>query len=323
MAETNRTNIWFHLDIWDKTVLLKQMISHAITRESMSLTNWVPNWNWQLVFPDWAVSEMNLFLLQVMMAIIFWVLSARQYVSRIDSFYFVRRFVRLGKKGHGTPYGWVKSDLSEESRVLGKCQREVGLSAYQRFGLSAIGAYTYTNGESPYLSGYHEAERRTPIGSFESDSWYGKDYLSEFFQSTADYNKTFGKHSIGVLAGYSWEQEDYRGLTGYRDNFPTMICHIWMLVHRIISSHQEAATSWAFAVLQKRGRANIILISVICLNQLFVMMVHHAFQKTKIRILSFCSSLDGDCQRKKFIKENEKLGFIDNPEAKSFMGTSG
>ena len=40
------------------------------------------------------------------------------------------------------------------------------------------------------------------------------------FQATIDYNKGFGNHSFGILAGYSWEDQEYRSLNGFRDKFP-------------------------------------------------------------------------------------------------------
>lgn len=41
------------------------------------------------------------------------------------------------------------------------------------------------------------------------------------FQAVADYNKSFGKHNLAALVGYTWEDEGQRTLSGSRNNFPS------------------------------------------------------------------------------------------------------
>lgn len=79
--------------------------------------------------------------------------------------------------------------------------------------LAAIGAYTYTNAEE---KDYRSSEISAPSLLIHKMT----KTIYKTFQATVDYNKTIGNHSFGLLAGYSWEQQDYTDLNGSRDKFP-------------------------------------------------------------------------------------------------------
>ena len=41
------------------------------------------------------------------------------------------------------------------------------------------------------------------------------------FQGLLDYNVDLGRHHIGALLGYTWEDENQRTIGGYRNNYPS------------------------------------------------------------------------------------------------------
>lgn len=55
------------------------------------------------------------------------------------------------------------------------------------------------------------------------------------FQLLANYNVQFKKHDIMALAGYAWEDEGSRNMSGSRKNSLQMTLHIWMLVEQMVN----------------------------------------------------------------------------------------
>lgn len=227
----------------------------------------------------------------------------------------------LGREGHGTPYGWVKSGSFLKNPVFSvNANVRLDYQPIKDLVLSAIGAYTYTNGESRTYRATMKLSDGRLLGPSNLTHSMGKTTYQSF-QSTADYNKTFGKHSIGVLAGYSWEQEDYRGLTGYRDNFPGN--DLPYLNAGAPDNQQSSGGGYGWALQSYFGRAKYNFDQ----RYLFESTVRYdgssRFSKNK-RFGFFPSvALGWRLSEEKFIKENEKLGFIDNLKLKASWGRLG
>lgn len=125
-----------------------------------------------------------------------------------------------GREGHGLPGSWIKSgSFYEKPEFSVNANVRLDYNPIKDLTLSAIGAYTYTNSEErTYRATMKLSDGRT-LGPSSLKHKMGKT-MYKTFQATADYSKTIGKHNFGVLAGYSWEQEDNRNVQGFRDKFP-------------------------------------------------------------------------------------------------------
>lgn len=75
-------------------------------------------------------------------------------------------------------------------------------------GLTWTANYTYSNRQNLY-SAYNSINSQTDLrhGAANRDSQEGH---SQTFETYGNFNKTFGQHSLGLMAGYSWE-ENHRG----------------------------------------------------------------------------------------------------------------
>ena len=125
-----------------------------------------------------------------------------------------------GRELHGTPAGWIKSDSFYENPEFSlNANVRLDYNPIKDLQLSAIGAYTYTNGEERTYRSTMKLSGDRVLGPSELKHKMGKT-IYKTFQATAEYNKTIGGHTFGILAGYSWEQEDYRYVQGSRDKFP-------------------------------------------------------------------------------------------------------
>lgn len=125
-----------------------------------------------------------------------------------------------GRELHGTPAGWIKSDSFYENPEFSlNANVRLDYNPIKDLQLSAIGAYTYTNDEERTYRSTMKLSGDRVLGPSELKHKMGKT-IYKTFQATAEYNKTIGGHTFGILAGYSWEQEDYRYVQGSRDKFP-------------------------------------------------------------------------------------------------------
>lgn len=126
----------------------------------------------------------------------------------------------VGPEMTGTPTTWIKSSSFYENpyfNVNGNVRLDY--SPIEDLQLSAIGGYNKTfNDTKTYRSTLKLSDGRTTSPSTLAEEAQRTTYKT--FQATIDYNKTFNKHNIAVLAGYSWEQEDYTNMLGSRDKFP-------------------------------------------------------------------------------------------------------
>ena len=129
--------------------------------------------------------------------------------------------VGLGPKLQGTPVAWVDCASSyREDYDKFKNNIELSYQPIDGLTLKILGGYNYT------LS--HVRHYRCDM-ILTGDKSTGPSTLSDemkrtvykTFQAVADYNKSFGKHNLAALVGYTWEDEGQRTLSGCRNNFPS------------------------------------------------------------------------------------------------------
>ena len=227
----------------------------------------------------------------------------------------------LGMESHGTPYGWVKAGSFLKNPIFSvNANVRLDYQPIKNLVLSAIGAYTYTNGESRTYRASMKLSDGHVQGPSNLTHSMGKT-IYQSFQSTADYNKILGKHTLGLLAGYSWEQEDYRGLIGYRDNFPGN--DLPYLNAGAPDNQQSSGGGYGWALQSYFGRAKYNYEQ----RYLFESTVRYdgssRFSKNKRFGIFPSVALGWRLSEEKFIKENEKLSFIDNLKLKASWGRLG
>ena len=129
----------------------------------------------------------------------------------------------LGPKLQGTPVAWANECASfyREDYDKFKGNLELSWAPIKGLTLRAIGGYHYT------LS--HVRNYRADM-TLTGGQGTGPSSLSDqmnrtvykTFQATADYTTTIAdKHNLSILAGYTWEDEGQRTLSGSRNNFPS------------------------------------------------------------------------------------------------------
>lgn len=129
--------------------------------------------------------------------------------------------VGLGPKLQGTPVAWVDC-ASSYREDFDKFKNNIELSYQPIDGLTlkVIGGYNYTLSHvRNYRCDLILTGGKSTGPSTLSDEM--KRTVYKTFQAVADYNKSFGKHNLAALVGYTWEDEGQRTLSGNRNNFPS------------------------------------------------------------------------------------------------------
>lgn len=127
----------------------------------------------------------------------------------------------LGPKLMGTPVAWqyCNSEYREDADKL-KTNIELSYKPIDGLTLKAIGGYNYTLSHTrDYRTDMTLTGGKSTGPSQLSDTMYRTAYKT--FQALADYTKSFGKHNVSALVGYTWEDESQRYVGGVRSNFPS------------------------------------------------------------------------------------------------------
>ena len=226
-----------------------------------------------------------------------------------------------GRELHGTPAGWIKSDSFYENPEFSlNANVRLDYNPVKDLILSANGAYTYTNGEERTYRSTMKLSGDRVLGPSELKHKMGKT-IYKTFQATAEYNKTIGEHTFGILAGYSWEQEDYRYVQGSRDKFPGN--DLPYLNAGSPDNQKSEGTGNAWAIQSGFGRLRYNFNE----RYLFESTVRYdgssRFPQSK-KFGFFPSVAAGwRLSEENFFKENESLGFISNLKLKVSWGRLG
>ena len=226
-----------------------------------------------------------------------------------------------GRELHGTPAGWIKSDSFYENPEFSlNANVRLDYNPIKDLQLSAIGAYTYTNDEERTYRSTMKLSGDRVLGPSELKHKMAKT-IYKTFQATAEYNKTIGGHTFGILAGYSWEQEDYRYVQGSRDKFPGN--DLPYLNAGSPDNQKSEGTGNAWAIQSGFGRLRYNFNE----RYLFESTVRYdgssRFPQSK-KFGFFPSVAAGwRLSEENFFKENESLGFISNLKLKVSWGRLG
>lgn len=131
-----------------------------------------------------------------------------------------------GFNGYGSPKAWLASasNISQLDNTF-TSNIKFDYNPIPELTISAMGGYNFSSGENKTyrstLSLWWGKENGSLVEqglSSLSDEMVRQQYKT--FQGTVDYAKTFGKHFVGLMVGYSWEDSDSRNVKGSRDKYP-------------------------------------------------------------------------------------------------------
>lgn len=125
-----------------------------------------------------------------------------------------------GPKVIGTPVAWLKSDsFREKSTHNVNSIVDLVWTPLEELNLKAIGGYNYTGYESRDFRSNLVLKDRV-LGPSELTNTVNKT-IYKTFQFLADYGKNINRHDFNLLAGYTWEDQQYRSVNGLRRDFPS------------------------------------------------------------------------------------------------------
>lgn len=227
----------------------------------------------------------------------------------------------LGREGHGTPGAWIKSgSFYEKPEFSVNANVRLDYNPIKDLILSAIGAYTYTNSEErTYRATMKLSDGRT-LGPSSLKHKMGKT-IYKTFQATADYSKTIGKHNFGILAGYSWEQEDNRNVLGFRDKFPGN--DLPYLNAGSPDNQKSEGTGYGWAIQSYFGRVKYNFSERYLLESTVRYDGSSRFPKDKKFGLFPSVAVGWRFSEESFFKENESLQWISNLKLKASWGRLG
>jgi TonB-linked SusC/RagA family outer membrane protein len=137
------------------------------------------------------------------------------YTTRLTDGYY-----GVGPESGGTPAAWLDSPSFYEDptwKVSGNVLVEY--KPLPDLVLSAIGGYNFSYSETKLYRSTMKLNESVTMGPSSLDQTSGRTQY-QTLQATAAYDKNIKKHNISILAGYSFEKQGYRNMTGYRDKFP-------------------------------------------------------------------------------------------------------
>jgi TonB-linked SusC/RagA family outer membrane protein len=126
----------------------------------------------------------------------------------------------IGPESAGTSIAWIESpSFYEEPAWQAGFNARLEYTPIKDLTISAIGGYNFVHNETKL---YRSTMRLTELNTMGPSTLEQNEIrrIYQTFQATADYNKQIGKHSVGILGGYSFEKEEQRELLGSRDKFP-------------------------------------------------------------------------------------------------------
>lgn len=230
-----------------------------------------------------------------------------------------------GVKNFGTAKAWLGSESFQEKPTL-RVNSNVSLdyTPIEGLKLSAIGAYNFTNAQDKI---FHAT---LPVTIDGKTNVLGPSFLKEkntnttykSFQATADYSRTFNQvHNIGLLAGYSWEEESARDMEARRDNFPSNEFPYLTVGSPDNQTNAGGGYDWVIQSFFGRAQYNY---AERYLGEVTMRYDGSSRFPANSRYAFFPSAALGwRVSEESFFKDNDKLSFINNLKLKASAGILG
>lgn len=221
----------------------------------------------------------------------------------------------------GTPIAHVNSgSFYKAPKFAVNANARLDYNPIKDLTISVIGAYQYTNKEEKTYRSALKLDGDRIIGPSSLSHVMDKT-IYKTFQTTIDYNKEINKHNIGILAGYSWEQEDYANVNGFRDKFPSN--DLPYLNSGSPDNQKASGDAWGWALLSYFGRLKYNFNERYLLESTVRYDGSSRFPKNN-RFGLFPSVAAGwRISEENFMKENEQLSWISSLKLKASWGKLG
>lgn len=130
-----------------------------------------------------------------------------------------------GPEQHGTPVSWIMSpSFWKNPQFSVAANIRLDYNPIKDLTIAAVGAYEYSNNETRAFKSTHKLTGGRELGPSWLNNIMSKT-IYKSFQATANYQKSVSDHNFTVLAGYSWEEQNFNELSASRDNFPGNSLH--------------------------------------------------------------------------------------------------
>lgn len=229
-----------------------------------------------------------------------------------------------GVKNFGTPKAWLGSASFSHKPVMRlNTAVNVDYTPIDGLKLSAIGAYNFINSQSKIY------KATLPVNIDGTIQTLGPSKLTETntnteyksFQATANYTKSFGKHNMDVLFGYSWEEQSARNLQADRQNFPNNNYPYLTVGSPDAQTNSGGGNDWVIQSFFGRAQYNY---AERYLSEITMRYDGSSRFPSDSRYAFFPSAALGwRISEESFIKENDKLSFISNLKLKVSAGILG
>jgi TonB-linked SusC/RagA family outer membrane protein len=141
-----------------------------------------------------------------------------------------------------------KKDISRRTRVLANVNAEYKIMEGLKLNV-LMGATTNNSKGSTFTPQLPVFFNTAATGSDLASS--GINWLAEY---TANYNKTFGKHSVSALAGYTVQEDVMEESSMSSNNFPNNLVTTLSAVSGIITTGTASRAEWS--IVSQLGRVN-------------------------------------------------------------------
>ncbi|MFV0585568.1 MAG: SusC/RagA family TonB-linked outer membrane protein, partial [Parabacteroides gordonii] len=222
---------------------------------------------------------------------------------------------------HGTPLAWLQSEsFYWKKKYRFNANVSLEYSPIKDLKLTVMGAYDNNSVEDKRYRSTQTLSGGITIGPATLKQQNDRT-IYKTFQATAEYNKLIGKHDIGVLLGYSWEQEDFSDLDGFRDNFPGN--NLPYIDAGSPSNQKSNGSAWGWALQSYFGRVQYNYAERYLLESTVRYDGSSRFPAGN-RFGLFPSVAAGwRISEESFFKENEKLDWISGLKIKASWGRLG
>jgi TonB-linked SusC/RagA family outer membrane protein len=151
------------------------------------------------------------------------------------------------------PYIYVQTakDQVTGGNSFNTAYTEIKFTDYLKFRQN-IGLGYSTNNRGSYY-GRHTQEGKTPTNGLatQSDNWYD----SQTYESILTFDKTFGNHTVGAMAGFSQERANYGAKSISASNFPTDLTEYYDLSQGLTINTPSSSRGMS-SLMSYLGRVN-------------------------------------------------------------------
>lgn len=227
----------------------------------------------------------------------------------------------MGPENHGTPVSWIKSPsffLNERQTLSANVNLDY--HPIQDLLISGTGAYNFSYGEDRGFKSTHKIEGDRTMGP----SWFRNTINKRAYkslQAIADYNKSIDNHNLGILAGYSWEEEQAKSLQGTRDNYPSN--DLPQIDAGAASNMQNSGTTNEWALQSFFGRLKYNFNERYLFEATMRYDGSSKFPKNDKYAFFPSAGIGWRISEENFIKENDELKWINNLKLKASAGKLG